>query len=240
MQHINGEMPTKDRIKMLDKFASIPDEVIAITTNCCCLGLGVNVPEIDGIIFLDPRSSEVDIIQAIGRLTRISPDKDIGTIVVPVVLHNDVDVAIQLDNSNFKAVWKVVRALQSQDEQLALTMKNLRASSKADGGTEAQPVLPAIFHFDLPDKYIGILDQALATEIVFRTTSVREKVEVTKELLDQWIKDHVVANDKTPHALSEEIPNSGGLTWGAINQHFGKRNFDFREANSLAKYCAEM
>ena len=43
-------------------------------------GEGVDVPALDGIAFIDPKGSVVDIIQAVGRVIRLSADKTIGTI----------------------------------------------------------------------------------------------------------------------------------------------------------------
>jgi predicted helicase len=62
-----------------------------------CLGEGVDVPALDGIAFIDPRRSEVDIVQAVGRAIRFDEDNKIGTIVIPVFIESgdDPDAALQ-------------------------------------------------------------------------------------------------------------------------------------------------
>src|SRR5438132_3078439 len=42
----------------------------------------IDVPTLDGIAFIDPRRSQVDVMQAVGRAIRRAPDKKIGTIVL--------------------------------------------------------------------------------------------------------------------------------------------------------------
>ena len=46
-----------------------------ILSNSRCLSEGVDVPSLDGIAFIDPRQSQIDIIQAVGRAIRKSEEK---------------------------------------------------------------------------------------------------------------------------------------------------------------------
>ena len=55
-----------------------------ILANARCLSEGVDVPTLDGVAFIDPRRSQVDVVQAVGRAIRKADDKTIGTIVIPV------------------------------------------------------------------------------------------------------------------------------------------------------------
>ena len=57
---------------------------IGLLANARCLSEGVDVPALDGIAFIDPRASQVDIIQAVGRAIRRNEGKKVGTIVLPV------------------------------------------------------------------------------------------------------------------------------------------------------------
>ena len=76
------------------------------------------MPSIDGVAFIDPRRSTIDIIQALGRAIRKSPDKKVGTIVMPVFLSDEEDPEQVLDESAFKHVWDVLKALRAHDEAL--------------------------------------------------------------------------------------------------------------------------
>ena len=73
----------------------------------------------------DPRNSEIDIIQAVGRAIRLSKDKNIGTIVIPVFIDENEDSYEVINSSPFK-VWAVVNALRAHDEDLGEKLDQLR------------------------------------------------------------------------------------------------------------------
>ena len=64
---------------------------IGLLSNARCLSEGVDVPALDGVAFIDPRSSEIDIIQSVGRAIRLSENKTTGTIVIPVFVEQTED-----------------------------------------------------------------------------------------------------------------------------------------------------
>lgn len=82
---------------------------------------GVDVPELDSVVFLDPRKSHIDIVQAVGRVMRKSQGKRFGYIIVPIALAEGESMVDALDanRDGFKVVGDVLRALQSHDERLA-------------------------------------------------------------------------------------------------------------------------
>lgn len=82
---------------------------------------GIDVPQLDAVVFLDPRQSHIDILQAVGRVMRRSEGKRFGYIVIPIALKEgeSVEDALAEDRDGFKAVGDVLRALQSHDERLA-------------------------------------------------------------------------------------------------------------------------
>ena len=82
---------------------------------------GVDVPSLDAIVFMEPRQSQVDIVQAVGRVMRKSPGKRLGYIVVPIPIEPGADLvsALAAGTDGYRAVGKVLRALQSHDGRLA-------------------------------------------------------------------------------------------------------------------------
>ena len=83
---------------------------------------GVDVPALDAVAFLDPKQSQIDIVQAVGRVMRKAPGKQFGYIVVPVfVPDGDGDIATLLEQhgDDYRHIGSVLRALQSHDERLA-------------------------------------------------------------------------------------------------------------------------
>ena len=87
---------------------------------------GVDVPQLDAVAFLDPRDSQIDVVQAVGRVMRKAPGKRFGYIIVPVVVEPGQDVAQALERGTegYRTVGRVLRALQSHDSRLAETPAN--------------------------------------------------------------------------------------------------------------------
>src|SRR5687767_11072964 len=76
-RHASGEMSAGERHVLLQHLSQLDDEERGLLTNARCLSEGVDVPTLDGIAFIDPRRSEVDIVQAVGRAIRKSDGKNV-------------------------------------------------------------------------------------------------------------------------------------------------------------------
>ncbi|NOV26630.1 MULTISPECIES: DEAD/DEAH box helicase [Cupriavidus] len=95
------------------------DAAAHVLTNARCLTEGVDVPAVDGVSFTDPKSSEIDIVQAIGRALRLSPGKTVGTIMLPVFLAKGDSPHEVVEKTDFRSVWSVLNALRAHDEDFA-------------------------------------------------------------------------------------------------------------------------
>ena len=82
---------------------------------------GVDVPQLDAVAFIDPRDSQVDVVQAVGRVMRKAPGKRFGYIIIPVVVEpgQDVAEALMKGTDGYQTVGRVLRALQAHDGRLA-------------------------------------------------------------------------------------------------------------------------
>ena len=82
---------------------------------------GVDVPQLDAVAFLDPRNSQVDVVQAVGRVMRKAPGKRFGYIIIPVIVEpgRDVAAALAQGTEGYSTVGRVLRALQAHDSRLA-------------------------------------------------------------------------------------------------------------------------
>ena len=82
---------------------------------------GVDVPQLDAVAFLDPRDSQVDVVQAVGRVMRKAPGKRFGYIIIPVIVEpgSDVAAALTRGTEGYATVGRVLRALQAHDGRLA-------------------------------------------------------------------------------------------------------------------------
>lgn len=125
-EHISGHTPAGKRSTLLTVFGTLPDTTRGVLSNCACLGEGVDVPVLDGVAFIDPKRSMIDIIQAVGRVIRNSPKKEKGTVVIPVFVDESADADHALTNSAFEPVWQVLKAVRAHDQKLADELDELR------------------------------------------------------------------------------------------------------------------
>ena len=165
--YVSGAMPTNERSRNLRALGEIEAGQRYVLSNARCLSEGVDVPALDGVAFIDPRNSEIDIVQAVGRAIRLSKGKAIGSIVIPVFIedHNDPDEV--LNSSPFKKVWSVVNALRSHDEGLGEQLDQLR-QALGKRGTVGQPDKIV---FDLPITITGDFERALDAKLIESTTA---------------------------------------------------------------------
>lgn len=120
IDHIDGTMNCKDRLEKLEKLNEFQPNTCKVLSNARCLSEGVDVPALDSVIFFDGKSAMVDIIQAVGRVMRKAKHKKRGYIILPIALEEseiqNLDEAV--NNTNFKNIWKVIKALRSHDPSL--------------------------------------------------------------------------------------------------------------------------
>jgi len=194
-EHVSGEMPAGERYQLLQQLSELNDDEFGLLTNARCLGEGVDVPTLDGVAFIDPRRSEVDIVQAVGRAIRKADDKTVGTIVIPVFIDTDEDPQIALDSSVFKPVWDVIRALRSHDEELGRQLDELRRDQGRLGGI---PRLPDRIHHDLPTTVCPDFEAAFYARLLEQTTA---SWQFWFGLFENYVQQHgharIAANYKT-------------------------------------------
>jgi superfamily II DNA or RNA helicase len=166
--HVSGKMTAGERETRLQRLKAVQDGERGVLTNARCLNEGVDVPTLDGVAFIDPRRSQVDVVQAVGRAIRKTEDKTVGTIVIPVLVGEDVDPEVALTSSEFKRVWEVVKALRSHDEDLAEELDALRRGQGQRGSVGA---LPAKIVLDLPSNIGADFALAFDTKVVEVSTS---------------------------------------------------------------------
>ena len=164
--YVSGEMNAKTRNTEINKLRNISEKEVGILANARCLSEGVDVPTLDGIAFFDPRSSQVDIIQAVGRAIRKSENKTDGYIILPVYLGDTTDVEDEILQSRFKDIWKIILALKSQDDLLRETLDNLRVELGRKGSLTEHPKSLYKIIFDLPGSISKTFCESLTTIIV--------------------------------------------------------------------------
>ncbi|WP_027824327.1 DEAD/DEAH box helicase [Laribacter hongkongensis] len=125
--HIDGGMNAGEKDSKLAWLkAPVPDDTCRILSNVRCLSEGVDVPALDAVLFLTPRSSQVDVVQSVGRVMRLAEGKKRGYVILPVVIPSGMapDEALN-DNKTYKVVWQVLQALRSHDDRFDAMINKL-------------------------------------------------------------------------------------------------------------------
>lgn len=137
VKHIDGGFNAVARAERLDW---LKEEVnhdggqptCRILTNARCLTEGVDVPSLDAVLFLNPRNSMVDVIQAVGRVMRIAKGKQFGYIVLPIAIPDGMSTSEALkDNTRYKVVWQVLQALRAHDERMDASINHIELNHNA-------------------------------------------------------------------------------------------------------------
>ena len=179
IRHVDGTHAADARMSALDWLGGEAAlDACHVLTNARCLAEGVDVPALDAILFMHPRKSQIDIVQAVGRVMRKAEGKALGYVVLPVVIPSGVSPEEALsDNERFRVVWQMLNAIRSHDERFDAMIQRMEMgedperlgiiavsedwSPSGRGGTRSNPnhdtkrevaaeVAQMQFEFDLP------------------------------------------------------------------------------------------
>jgi predicted helicase len=117
--YIDGSMSLKDRDDVMETFK---DTKKGLISNARCLIEGVNIPAVDMVTFVSPKSSAVDIVQASGRAMRVRglKDKKYGYILLPIFVERfrGEKISRAINRTDFTVVLKFLKALSDYDETI--------------------------------------------------------------------------------------------------------------------------
>lgn len=208
---VHGGQSSADRaaaLTWLGDPATHPSQ-LRLLSSARCLSEGVDVPAVDGILFADPRSSAVDVIQAVGRVLRPAPGKTRGTVIIPVALDDTGDDDSTLTTSAWEPVWTVLRALRAHDGRFAEEIAAAAAAARpfTPGGWR-----PERIDFVLP---AGVDLDAVALRVVQEVGTAWERFYA---LLSEWVADN--GGRRIPYSL---IYQGAKLGWWAERQRLAHR-----------------
>lgn len=128
LRHVDGTFSDgrrKEAIAWLEASTG-EDGPCRILTNARCLSEGVDVPALDAILFLHPRKSQIDVVQAVGRVMRRAEGKKMGYVILPIGVPAGVEPEKALDdNEKYKVVWQILNALRAHDDRLDATINKI-------------------------------------------------------------------------------------------------------------------
>ena len=264
-QHVDGQHHALDRKVRIEWLKGSSDGGCRILSNARCLSEGIDVPALDAVLFMNPRNSQVDIVQAVGRAMRKAEGKEYGYIILPIAVPAGTEPASALDdNERFAAVWGVLRALRSHDDRFDAEINKIDLNDTPtdriiftgdgiDGDDERDaPVLP-FPPLDLPPGaiYAKIVEKCgdrkywetwakdvadIFSRLVTRITGLLDNPD--NETLREWFE---AFHDELKVSINESIDRGGAIEMMA--QHILTRpvfealfeGYDFAGGNPVAQ-----
>ncbi|MBU0595589.1 DEAD/DEAH box helicase family protein, partial [Candidatus Bipolaricaulota bacterium] len=141
-RHVDGTDKISSRRKDIRWLKETPPEnECRVLSNARCLTEGVDVPALDAVMFLKPRRSKIDIVQAVGRVMRKPPGKTFGYIILPIAIPAGQDPSAALDrNDEYDVVWDVLQALRSHDERFNAYINRIALRTTEDDQDPDSPI----------------------------------------------------------------------------------------------------
>lgn len=189
---ITGDVPMEVRHSILAQLG-----LGGIVTNVNCLTEGIDVPALEAVLLVDPRSSEIDIIQIIGRAVRPfrypnGTRKETGLLVIPILMDDDGG----MDETVFENVLNVLRKMAANDERLHQEIISRGVQARGDDWPEQS------------DQRILAVD-TVGADATIRTSLDRQlSLRAYDAGISQWDKGFAVAVS-WHNAHPELLPNSG-------------------------------
>lgn len=134
LKHVDGNMPADKRAYNISWLGGeVAEDECRILTNARCLAEGIDVPNLDAVIFFNAKNSTVDVVQAVGRVMRRAEGKDYGYIILPIFVPTGMTPEEALDDSKvFANVWSILQALRSHDERIEAKVNALALQQEAE------------------------------------------------------------------------------------------------------------
>ena len=135
-RHVDGKTGVTERDRQLSWLREEMTMVQSchVLSNARCLTEGIDVPALDAILFLQPRKSQIDVVQAVGRVMRKAQGKRHGYVILPVVVPSGEDPLQALErNDAFSHVWQVLQALRAHDERFDSYVNRLDLNKSYEG-----------------------------------------------------------------------------------------------------------
>jgi superfamily II DNA or RNA helicase len=187
--HIDGRARLRDRLAAAAILADHDPRQWNVVTNARCFTEGIDIPALDAVYFAEPRASEVDVAQAVGRAIRRNPHHDRPALVVLALTVDDSqDAETVIDVSSFKRVRQVLTALATHDPSITKDLARLR-----DVGPDTPPGPDGSIDTDLIEIHVPADLPPHLTEQFLRAFSIH----TVDQLTHQWEQNFAALVDYT-------------------------------------------
>ena len=126
--HLDASSGMAQRKEALGKLGNARGSVPQAILNVGLFGEGTDCPALSAVSFIEPRESVVDVVQAVGRVMRLAPGKELGFIIVPIIIPDDTDAETYLSShgrDGWKTLGQVLLALRGHDDRIEDRLKDL-------------------------------------------------------------------------------------------------------------------
>jgi len=134
VSYVLGDQNSAERS---ERIASFESAQIGVLSNVQVLSEGVDIPMIDSVYFVDPKTSVIDIVQAIGRALR----KPFGQgrpktakIIVPILVPEGAQTLDDVDwDNSLQTFHYVIQAMRAQDQRLEEEVNQINLYETTNG-----------------------------------------------------------------------------------------------------------
>lgn len=209
-EHVDGDgMPRGRRARVLREFEQ-PGNDYRMLCNVRLLTEGVDVPAIDGIAFVDTHRGSVSVIQAVGRAMRPADGKEVGTIILPIIVRRGEDIGSALARREHRDIVEILGALQSHDPEIFRSLDDLRFTANPG----ERPQMPRRFLIDAPVD----VDETFADAVDIALTRALGKAAV-RAPRRRSRPDPLLVTPEAARELSDEEIFDRGLD---VLDHYGR------------------
>ena len=137
LEHRDASHGAAAREEALTKLKTATAEAPAGVTNVGIFGEGIDTPSLSGVAFVEARRSPIDVIQAVGRAMRLSPNKRFGVILIPIEIPPGYDAEAWLESrpnlDGWKELGQILQALRAHDGRIEDRLAELMDVYVLDG-----------------------------------------------------------------------------------------------------------
>lgn len=174
-------------------------DIISIICSSKVLNEGVDIPIVDTIVFVDSRKSTIDVTQCVGRRLRLHKDKNICTIIIPV-MYNKIE-----ENHNFTNLINILTAMSEIDANIIEYFTTKNKSNKLTIRSMSDIIMKDFSNVDnVKYKFDDILEN-LKCQVL---KSIQLSWEINKRILFDYCEKY---NKTSTKRLSYKDHNIG--TW---------------------------
>ena len=142
LEHRDASHGAAVREEALTKLKTATADAPAGVTNVGIFGEGIDTPSLSGVAFVEARRSPIDVIQAVGRAMRLSPNKRFGIILIPIEIPPGYDAEAWLESrpnlDGWKELGQILQALRAHDGRIEDQLADLMDLYVLDGDDDEE------------------------------------------------------------------------------------------------------